>query len=58
MIASLVTAVRARCSAFHDATWQNLMFGPPRAAITLGRQVAIAGTVAVVGGIAIKIMHH
>ena len=28
------------------------------AAITLGRQVAIAGTVAVVGGVAVKLMHH
>lgn len=28
------------------------------AAITLGRQVAIAGTVAVVGGIGVKFMHH
>ena len=30
----------------------------PNAAITLGRQVAIAGTIAVVGGIGVKILHH
>lgn len=35
-----------------------LMAAFPHAAITLGRQVAIAGTVAVVGGIAVKFMHH
>ena len=52
----LGVCLQAILTIWKHACHNKLWFSP--AAITLGRQVAIAGTVAVVGGIGVKLMHH